>query len=50
MRLVPVGVLKERGQTNLSISHFECTADPVLDRFANLPLDESRRKRTHRLV
>jgi len=34
----------------LSISHFEYTTDPVLDRLANLPLDESSRKWAHRLV
>ena len=37
-------------RTNLSINHFECTADTVLDSLANLPLDESGRKRPHRLV
>ena len=50
MRSVSVGSSEEGRQTNLSISHFECTADPVLDRLANLPLDESGRKRAHRLV
>ena len=50
MRSVSVGVSEGERQTNLSISHFECTADPVLDRLANLPLDESGRKRAHRLV
>ena len=50
MRLVSVGSAEGERQTNLSISHFEYTADPVLDRLANLPLDESGRKRAHRLV
>ena len=50
VRLVSVGRAEGERQTNLSISHFECTADPVLDRLANLPLDESGRKRPHGLV
>ncbi len=50
MRLVSVGSAEGERQTNLSISHFECTADPVLDRLADLSLDESGRKRAHRLV
>ena len=49
-RLVSVGIAKGERQTDLSISHFECTADPVLDRLANLPLDESGCKRAHRFV
>jgi hypothetical protein len=48
--LASVGSAGGERQTNLSISHFEYTADPVLDYLANLPLDESGRKRAHRLV
>lgn len=50
MQLVSVGSAGGERQTNLSISYFECTADPVLDRLANLPLDESGGKRAHRPV